>query len=118
MEFVLQGATATASDFEHMGVVNKTFPADQVLDEALSVAAKIASLSSPVLKLAKRAVTNGRQTFMYLVHNSDFKIAYENSLANGLDKEKDFYYASFSLEDREEGMRAFLEKRSPEFKHK
>lgn len=59
MEFILTGASATAQDFERLGLVNKTFPADRVLDEALALAARIASVSGAVTKLAKRSILNG-----------------------------------------------------------
>ncbi|KAF4307760.1 Crotonase core [Botryosphaeria dothidea] len=102
MEFILTGASATAQDLERLGLVNKTFPADCVLDEALALAARIASVSGAVTKLAKRSILN----------------ASENSLSAGLDKEKDLYYASFSTYDCKEGMTAFLEKRPPHFQHR
>lgn len=59
MEFILTGASATAQELERLGLVNRTFPADRVLDEALQLAARIASMSSAVAKLAKRSVLNG-----------------------------------------------------------
>ncbi|EKG15693.1 Crotonase core [Macrophomina phaseolina MS6] len=102
MEFILTGASATAQEFERLGLVNRTFPADSVLGEALQLAARIASMSGAVAKLAKRSVLN----------------ASENPLSAGLDKEKDLYYASFSTHDCKEGMTAFLEKRPPHFQHR
>lgn len=59
MEFILTGASATAQEFERLGLVNRTFPADSVLGEALQLAARIASMSGAVAKLAKRSVLNG-----------------------------------------------------------
>ncbi|KAB2574660.1 Crotonase core [Lasiodiplodia theobromae] len=102
MEFILTGASATAQELERLGLVNRTFPADRVLDEALQLAARIASMSSAVAKLAKRSVLN----------------ASENLLSAGMDREKELYYASFSTHDCKEGMTAFLEKRPPKFEHR
>ncbi|EOD50004.1 putative enoyl- hydratase isomerase protein [Neofusicoccum parvum UCRNP2] len=102
MELILTGASATAQDFERLGLVTRTFPADRVLDEALLLAARIASMSGAVTKLAKRAVLN----------------ASENPLSAGMDQEKSLYYASFSTLDCKEGMTAFLEKRPANFQHK
>ena len=60
MEFVLTGATANGKELERLGVVNKTFAQHQdVIEEGLRVAEKIASQSGPVEILAKRAVLNG-----------------------------------------------------------
>ena len=43
--------------------------------------------------------------------------AFENSLADGMEKEKDLYFSTFSLKDFNEGISAFLEKRPPKFHH-
>ena len=44
--------------------------------------------------------------------------AYESSLAEGLHFERREFHSSFALEDQKEGMRAFVEKRKPAFKHR
>ena len=59
MEFILTGTPATGAEFERLGVVNKIFPAAQVLARAMELAVKIASMSSPVAQLAKKAVLHG-----------------------------------------------------------
>ncbi|OJD34116.1 enoyl-hydratase [Diplodia corticola] len=102
MEFILTGASTSGLELERLGLVNRTFPADRVLHEALQLAARIASMSQAVAKLAKRSVLN----------------ASENLLPAGMDREKDLYYASFSTHDCKEGMAAFLEKRPPRFEHR
>ena len=73
--------------------------ADQVETEALAVAAKIASFSLPVVLKIKEAVNR----------------AYESSLAEGLLFERREFHSTFALDDQKEGMRAFLEKRPPQF---
>ena len=44
--------------------------------------------------------------------------AYESSLAEGLLFERREFHATFALDDRKEGMRAFGDKRKPEFRHR
>jgi len=74
-------------------------PMDELMDAAKEVAAKIAAKSSAALKLAKQAINKGMQT----------------SLQDGLDYEYEMYALALSLEDKEEGVNAFLEKRKPNF---
>lgn len=60
MEFILTGDSATGAEFERLGVVTRAFPKEQVLDKALALAEKIASLSGPVIKAGKQAVLTGK----------------------------------------------------------
>ena len=87
---------------EKSGLVSRVVPADKLLDEALAVAAQIASYSLPVVMKVKEAVNR----------------AYESSLAEGLLFERREFHATFALDDQKEGMRAFVEKRKPSFKHR
>jgi enoyl-CoA hydratase len=66
---------------------------------AKEIAAKIAVKSSAALKLAKQAINYGMQT----------------SLEAGLKYEYELYSLSLSLEDKAEGVNAFIEKRTPKF---
>ncbi|KAK4221605.1 enoyl-CoA hydratase [Podospora fimiseda] len=101
MEFILSGDTATGQEFERLGLVSKVFPKDQVLDQALKLAEKIAAKSAPVAQLAKQAV-----------------LAAENThLSVGMSAERSLYYATFSIQDFREGQAAFLEKRPAKFNH-
>jgi enoyl-CoA hydratase len=74
-------------------------PADQLVDEALKTAAAIAALSLPVVMLAKDCVNR----------------AYETTLTEGVRFERRVFHSTFGIEDRKEGMTAFLDKRPPNF---
>jgi enoyl-CoA hydratase len=102
MDWCLTGRMIDAGEAERSGLVARVVPADKLFDEALAVATKIAGYSLPVVLKVKEAVNR----------------AYESSLAEGLLFERREFHATFALEDQKEGMRAFVEKRKPEFKHK
>ncbi|KAL5593538.1 hypothetical protein FOBRF1_012640 [Fusarium oxysporum] len=101
MEFVLTGEPASGAEFERLGVVTKVFPKSDVVQAATSLAEKIARLSAPVIKTAKKAVLT--------VENS--------TLDAGMTHEKALYYSTFGLDDFKEGIQSFLQKRQPSFKH-
>jgi len=102
MDWCLTGRLIDAAEAERSGLVARVVPADKLFDEALAVAAKIASFSLPTVMRVKEAINR----------------AYESSLAEGLLFERREFHATFALEDQKEGMRAFVEKRKPDFKHK
>src|SRR5499427_4793615 len=102
MDWCLTGRMIDAAEAERGGLVSRVVPADKLLDEALAVAAKIASYSLPVVLKVKEAINR----------------AYESSLAEGLLSERREFHSTFALEDQKEGMRAFVEKRKPDFKHR
>lgn len=99
MEMVLTGNRINAKEAEKMGLVSAIFPPDQVVDQAIKTAEKIASHSPIVVQLAKEAVN----------------AAFETTLAEGNRLEKRLFHTTFGLADRKEGMTAFLEKRKPNF---
>ncbi|KAF5252387.1 hypothetical protein FANTH_2687 [Fusarium anthophilum] len=101
MEFVLTGEPASGAEFERLGVVTKVFPKPDVVQAATVLAEKIARLSAPVIKTAKKAVLT--------VENS--------TLDAGMTHEKALYYSTFGLDDFKEGIQSFLQKRQPSFKH-
>jgi enoyl-CoA hydratase len=102
MDMVLTGRTLDATEALAAGLVARVVPADRLREEALAVAATIASRSLPVAIAAKEAVNR----------------AFETTLAEGLRFERHVFAAMFALDDQTEGMAAFLEKRQPEFKHR
>jgi enoyl-CoA hydratase len=102
MDWCLTGRMIDAAEAERSGLVARVVPAAKLEEEALAVAAKIASFSLPVVLKIKEAVNR----------------AYESSLAEGLLHERREFHATFALEDQKEGMRAFVEKRKPAFRHR
>ncbi|MGO4713939.1 enoyl-CoA hydratase [Bradyrhizobium sp. 2TAF24] len=102
MDLCLTGRMMDAAEAERSGLVSRIFPADKLLDEAMAMAEKIASMSQPAAAMAKSAVNR----------------ALETPLAEGMNVERDLFHATFALEDRSEGMAAFIEKRPAKFRNR
>ena len=102
MEMVLTARMMDAEEAERAGLVSRIVPVDDLLDEALKTAEKIAKLSLPVVMMAKESVNR----------------AYDSPLGEGVLFERRLFHSMFALEDQKEGMAAFIEKRKPAFKNK
>jgi enoyl-CoA hydratase len=102
MEMVLTGRTIDAVEAERCGLVSRIVPAADLLEEALKVAARIASLSRPVVLMAKESVNR----------------AYETTLEEGIRFERRVFHSTFATEDQKEGMAAFTEKREANFQNR
>jgi enoyl-CoA hydratase len=75
-------------------------PAADLEAKTMELANRIAEKSPIALRMAKEAV----------------KLASRSNLDEGLRREIDLFALCFSSEDKDEGVKAFLEKRKPEFK--
>jgi len=102
MEMVLTGKRIGAEEAKTLGLVSRVVPKESYLEEAKKVAIEIASKSPVAVKMAKMSVNK----------------AFETTLSEGVDFEREVFYLLFASEDSKEGMKAFMEKRKPEFKGK
>jgi enoyl-CoA hydratase len=99
MEMVLVGDYIDAAEARRLGLVNKVVPVELLLEEAKTIAGKIAAKAPLAVKFAKVSINKALNT----------------PLDEGLEFERKSFYLLFSSADRKEGMKAFLEKRQPEF---
>lgn len=102
MEMNLTGRMMDAEEAERSGLVSRIIPADELMEEAMKVAAKIAGFSLPSVMMIKEATNK----------------AYETTLYEGIKFERRLFQSLFATEDQKEGMSAFIEKRSPQFKNR
>lgn len=102
MDMVLTGRMMDAAEAERSGLVSRVVATDRLMAEAVEVATVIASMSLPSVMMAKESVNR----------------AWESPLSEGLLFERRAFHSLFGTEDQKEGMKAFLEKRAPAFKHK
>jgi enoyl-CoA hydratase len=102
MDLALTARMMDAAEAERAGLVSRVVPADRLLDEALEAATVIAGFSLPSVMMVKESVNR----------------AYETTLAEGVMFERRLFHSLFATEDQKEGMRAFVEKRKPDFKHR
>ena len=99
-ELVLLGDRITAEEALRLGIVNRVVPADRVLEEALTIARKLAEKSPVALSAAKSIVNRGLKALISV----------------GLEVERDTFMAVASTGDAREGVRAFLERRKPQWR--
>jgi len=100
MEIMLTGAPIDARKALEWGIVNRVVPFEDLLNEAKRLAATIATKPSLAVRMAKDAILK----------------AQEMTLESGLDYENRLFAMLFGTEDQKEGMRAFIEKRKPQWK--
>ncbi|MEN8505190.1 MULTISPECIES: enoyl-CoA hydratase [Paraburkholderia] len=100
MDMILTGRTMAADEAERAGLVARVIPADRLMEETLAAAATIAGYGKVTAMVAREAVDR----------------ALELGLREGLLFERRTFHALFATEDQKEGMRAFVEKKTPEFK--
>lgn len=94
------GETIVAPEAWRIGLVEKVVPAGEALREALALAAKINANSPAAVSLTKQSIDKGINL----------------SLQEGLRIEQENFGKVCDTEDKNEGVRAFLEKRKPVFR--
>ena len=102
MDMCLTARMMDAVEAERSGLVSRVVPAERLLEEAIGAAATIAEFSLPAVMMAKEAVNR----------------AYETTLSEGVLFERRLFHSMFATEDQKEGMKAFMEKRKPQFRHR
>jgi len=101
MDMCLTARMMDAAEAERAGLVSRVVPADKLLEEAMTAATVIAAMSLPTVMMIKESVNR----------------AYESSLSDGVQYERRLFHSTFATEDQKEGMKAFVEKRLPNFRN-
>ena len=102
MKILMTGEPVSARDALAMGLASEVVADAEVFDRALAIAKTIAALPPLAIMQIKEAVLGGE----------------DSSLEAGLALERKAFQLLFATSDQKEGMRAFLEKRKPEFEGK
>lgn len=102
MELILTGRFLSAQEAHFYGLVNKVVPVEMYMHEAVTLAKEIAQMPGIAVQLAKEAINR----------------SFETQLDEGLMFERKNFYLTFATEDQKEGMKAFIEKRKPEYKNR
>ncbi|MCL6514355.1 MAG: enoyl-CoA hydratase/isomerase family protein [Alicyclobacillus sp.] len=100
LELLWTGDPVTADEAYRLGLVNRVVPDARCLEEAVALAQRIAERPPVAVQMIKEAVYQ----------------ALDTTLQDGMEAERNLFYLLFATEDQREGMRAFMEKRPPEFK--
>jgi enoyl-CoA hydratase len=102
MDLILTGRMMDAAEAEKSGLVARVVPAANLMEEAMKVAETIANYSLPSVLAGKEAINR----------------AFESGLSEGMAFERRIFHSLFATQDQKEGMKAFVEKRKPEWKNK
>lgn len=98
-EIILTGRRVPAAEALRIGLVNAVYRREELLDQALAMAAEIAKQSPRAVREAKALM----------------RLAFNEAEASGLDTEVRAFGTAFGTGDQREGMSAFLDKRAPVF---
>ena len=102
MDLVLTGRMMDAAEAERSGLVARVVPAANLMDDAMKAAETIAGMSLPSVMAGKEAVN----------------VAFEVPLAEGVRFERRVFHSLFATDDQKEGMKAFVEKRKPNWQNR
>ncbi len=101
-ELMFTGQAISATEAERIGLVNKVVPKGSGMEAAEKMAARIGSFSLPALSRIKQAVGAGM----------------EGTVGQGVELEAELFEEVFQTADVREGVQAFVEKRTPQFRNK
>jgi enoyl-CoA hydratase/carnithine racemase len=99
MEMILTGLKVESREANRIGLVNRVLPLNELMPSALKLAEDLSAKGPIALRYAKEAVLKGL----------------DMTLEQGLRLEADLYFLLHTTQDRQEGIKAFREKRTPEF---
>ena len=102
MDMILTGRMIEAAEAERSGLVSRVVSSNDLIEEAMRIADKIAGFSLASVMMAKESINR----------------AFELPLAEGLRFERRLFHAMFATEDQKEGMAAFVEKRAAQFRNR
>lgn len=100
MELILTGTLITAEAAAAIGLVNRVVPQENLMDEAMAMAKKIAGNAPLAVAYSKKAIREGMEM---------------SDMEQAIQVEAFLFGKCFASADQKEGMSAFLEKRTPEF---
>jgi enoyl-CoA hydratase/carnithine racemase len=100
LEMILTGELIDAQEANRIGLVNRIVPTDEVTPTVIKLAKDMASKSPISMECCKEAILKGMDL----------------TLDQGIRLEADLYFLMHTTHDRQEGIKAFKEKREPEFK--
>jgi enoyl-CoA hydratase len=101
-DLILTGRTIDAAEALRIGLVSAVYPHGELLERVLETARSLVKKSPLALSAAKDAANR----------------ALQGDLSAGLSYEAILFAALFASDDQKEGMRAFVDKRKPDFKHR
>ncbi len=101
-QLIYTGDNLKAADAFRIGLVTKVVPGETLMDEAKKLAGKLASKGAIAMRMSKKCINYGMNV----------------DLRSGLIFEQKIWAFLFATEDQKEGMKAFIEKRKPQFKNR
>lgn len=101
-ELIFTGDIIDTKKAEKIGLVNKVVAPEYLMSEAFNIASRIVAKGQIAVRYSKEAIDKGLET----------------DIEAGMDIEKELFAKCFDTDDQKEGMTAFLERRTPNFKLK